>query len=267
MLKKMFLLFFVATVFLLGAGAGAALAAKGKGMTSAMREAGFTAKTAQWTSVTTQTRGNNKPEKTMVKFWLAGEKFRMEMQDRRTKETMIMIDDGQDQYLYDPKKKSAMKLEGMMKNMYSGFFNSDAFKQAAEQRKTAKKIGTETISGKPCTVYTYDSRYQNFTSKVKEWVWNGKNFPMKSIVTSEQQTMVVMGNKTTVPASTTETLITEVVLDKPIPASMFQVPAGAKTQSMGRGADAEEETGEDEESGGEPQEMPKEVKDMMKNLF
>ena len=41
-----------------------------------------------------------------------------------------------------------------------------------------------------------------------------------------------MGQTATMPASATETVVTEITLDKPIDADMFQLPACVKVQTM-----------------------------------
>jgi outer membrane lipoprotein-sorting protein len=246
-----------------------AAAEKSKGMAAAMREAGCTFKTAQWTSLSTQTRGQEAPTKETVKFWMSGDKFRMESQDKKTKETMIMIDDGKEQYMYTPAKKSAMKLSGFMKQMYSGFFSGDMFAKAAEQRKKAKKTGSETIDGKSCSIYEYQSEVSNIKSDVKEWVWDSKNFPIKSI------SVVHMS-----PVTTTENLITELALDQTIPDSMFKLPEGVEITDLGGmggqpqtekagnsakpGSQGKEQAGEETEK---PKENPVDVQKMMKSFF
>ncbi|MEW6515562.1 MAG: hypothetical protein AB1439_01475 [candidate division FCPU426 bacterium] len=274
-----------AAVLLAGSGT-ASLAAKGKAagvgnsLAKTMRDMGFDYQHAQWTSQMTQTEEGGKVTKTSSQIWISGDKMRMETKDRRTGEQMIIIGDGKDEYIYNPKEKTATKMGAMMRGMFTGMMDSEAFQQAAERRKNAKKSGTETVSGKPCTIYAYQQTFGGLTSDVKEWVWTGKNFPMKTIVSTPKQAMTMMGMKTTVPASTTESVVTDLVLNKAVPASMFELPKGAKVQDMDKmmqggqgGEDEEEDEGEDEggdEGGDDGQgkdQIPPEVQKMMKGLF
>ncbi|MBU4317563.1 MAG: hypothetical protein KKF30_09830 [Proteobacteria bacterium] len=216
-------------------------------MAEAMKASGFDFETARWISKTTQEDGNGKIQKSTQKFWISGNQVRMEIQDEATGETQIIIDDGTHQYLYDPAKKTAMVMNAMMKNMSSGLLSSDSFKQAAENRKAAKTVGTETINGKACTIKEYASTLANITSNVREWVWNEKQFPMKSIVTIPGQTTTMMGQSIKMPGSKTESVVTEVTLNQSIDGSLFKLPAGVKTETMGNPFDPSE-TGNDEES-------------------
>lgn len=244
-----------------------------KTMAQAMREQGFDYQHAQWTAQMTQTEESGKVTKTSSKIWIAGNKMRMETTDKKTGELAVMISDGKDEYMYSPKEKTATKMGAMMRGMMTGMLDSKAFKEAAERRKNAKKAGTETVSGKPCTIYAYQQTFGGLTSDVKEWVWTGKNFPMKTVVKTPQQKMTIMGMTSTVPASTTETLVTDLVVNKPAAASLFQLPAGTKVQDMdkmmGGGDDEEEDEEEDEDEGDEEgqQEIPAEVQKLMKGLF
>jgi outer membrane lipoprotein-sorting protein len=250
---------------------------KSKSMAQVMREQGFDYQHAQWTTEMTQTEEGGKVTKTTSKIWFSGDKMRMETTDRKTGDLMIMLSDGKDEYLYNPKEKTATKLGAMMRGMLTGMMDSDAFKEAADRRKSAKKVGSETVSGKPCTLYAYKQTFGGLNSDVKEWVWTGKNFPMKTIVKMPQQTMTMMGMTSKVPASTTETLVTDLVLNKPAAASLFQLPAGVKVQDMdqmmgggasgGSEAGGGEEAGEAEEGEEGKDELPPEVQKMMKGLF
>jgi outer membrane lipoprotein-sorting protein len=209
-------------------------------MVDAMKQSGFSFDSAQWTSNTTQDDGSGKVNKSSQKFWISGRQMRIETLDEGTGETHIIIDDGSQQYLYNPKENSAMVMNEMMKGMYSGLLNSDAFKQGAENRKNAKTIGAEIINGKSCTIKEYENKVMNITSQVKEWVWDAKQFPMKSIVTVPGQTMTMMGQSIKMPGSKTESVVTEVVLDQPVDASLFKLPAGVKVETMGNPFDPSE---------------------------
>lgn len=257
--------------------------AKEKSMAQVMREQGFDFQHAQWTSLTTQTEDSGKVTKTSSKTWVSGDKMRMEMTDNKTGELMILLMDGKDEYMVNMKEKTATKMSAMMRGMMAGMMDSKAVKEAAERRKAAKPSGSETISGKPCTIYAYKQSFSGLTSDIKEWVWTGKNFPMKTIVKTPQQKMTIMGMTSTVPGSTSETVVTDLVLNKPAAASMFQLPAGVKVQDMdqmmqGAGAAAggeDEGEGEEEGEGGEggeggaqgQEQLPPEVQKLMKGLF
>jgi len=213
---------------------------------------------------------DGKTTKSQSRFWISGDKYRMESQDPKTGETMILIDDGQEQYVINPKEKTAMKMEGMVKNMYAGSLNSDLYAQAAEQRKAAKKVGTGKVAGKPCTVFAYQSKIGGVTGDVKEWVWNGKGFPLKTVTSNPAQTVTMMGHQSKIPASTYENVVTEIALDKAVPASLFKLPPDVKVRSMGMGrghGGAKAGKPGAKENEGPPEEIPAEVQDMMKNLF
>jgi outer membrane lipoprotein-sorting protein len=207
-------------------------------MVDAMKQSGFSFDSAQWTSNTTQDDGSGNVKKSNQKFWISGRQMRIETLDEESGETFVILDDGNQQYLYNPKENTAMVMNEMMKGMYSGLLNSEAFKQGAENRKNAKTTGSETINGKPCTIKEYENNVMNITSQVKEWVWDAKQFPMKSIVTVPGQTITMMGQSIKMPGSKTESVVTEVSLDQPIDASLFKLPAGVKVESMGNPMDS-----------------------------
>ena len=210
-----------------------ALAGDPTNMADAMKDAGFKFETAHWISDTTMDDGSGKIKKSTNKYWISGRQSRIEMMDKDSGETQIIIDDGKQQFFYNPKQKAAMVMNSMVKSMYSGLMSSESFKQAAENRKNAKTVGSETINGKPCTIKEYQNTISNIVSQVREWVWDGKEFPMKSVVTIPGQTMNMMGQSIKMPGSKTESVVTEVTLDQPVDPSLFKLPAGVTLQTMG----------------------------------
>jgi hypothetical protein len=203
----------------------------------AMKASGFIFETARWTSKTTQEDESGKVRKSTQKFWISGRQVRIETRDEDTGETNIIIDDGNQPILYNAKEKTAMVMNEMMKSMYSGLLSNDVFKQAAENRKNAKTLGIETIHGKPCTIKEYENTIANVSGHVKEWIWNGKQFPMKSIVTVPSQTMTMMGQHVKVPGSRIESVVTDVTLDQSMDESLFKLPPGVKIETMGNAFD------------------------------
>ncbi len=243
-----------------------------KSLVQNMRESGFSFKTASWTALSTQKDSRGKVTKSEVKIQISGDQYRLETKNPENGEKMVFIDTGKVKYMYMPDDKKALKLTPRMQEMYSGILSSDLVAESARQRKKAKKVGKGKVDGKPCTIYTYKSTLKmmggTITSDVKEWVWNKKNFPLKSMVKTPKQKMNTGFSTVELPASETETVIKDLVLDKKIPASRFKLPAGTKIEEpeemdMPRGSGRPKmpplPTGEDA--------PPPEVQDMLKNLF
>ena len=238
-----------------------------KGLAEVMRKAGFKAKTAHWNATMTQT-SEGKTTTSDSKFWISGDKVRIEMQNPETGEAMILIDDGSGLYMVNPKEKLAMKLKGMARENYLRPFESSFGAGVAEQRRNARKIGAEKVLGKSCTVYAYSSKVGGeVKSKVKEWVWNGKEIPLKTMTDTPAQTVTMMGHSTTIPASKSESLVTAITLNKPIADALFTLPKGVKVQNMGMGRAPAPPAAEDAGDEGPPKNMPPEVQEMMKNFF
>ncbi len=90
-----------------------------------------------------------------------------------------------------------------------------------EYRKyKGKQVGSEEIEGKMTDIYEYERPAQSSgrplgsTDRVKDWIWRGKEFPLKSVVTSEQ------GRNTTV--------VHNIVIDAAVSDSLFRLPKAVR---------------------------------------
>jgi len=259
-----------------------------------MREYGFKHKTASWTSVSTTKEEGGKTTTSEGKMWISGNKYRMESRDKQNNKTMVMIDDGQVMYMYDPAEKKAFVWGPGVEAMFGSMLNSDLVAESARQRKTARKVGSEVVDGKACDIYAYQSKItvmkNPVTSDVKEWLWKAEQFPIKTVVNTPKHKMKIMIMSMDVPASETTNEIKNLVLDKPVDESLFSLPAGTQVETMdmpeGRpGGDGDEErprtsapkgkasaAPEDEEeeaseSGDSDQQPPVDVNKLIKGLF
>jgi hypothetical protein len=149
---------------------------------------------------------------------------------------MAFLDDGQDVYMLNLDEKKAYKWGASVEKMFGNVLNSDMVAESARQRKAAKKLGSESVEGKPCDIYAYKSTTtfmdNAVTSDVKEWVWAKENFPLKSKVNTPQHTMKIVFMTTEVPASETVSVVKDLVLDKPVDDMLFTLPAGFKVETM-----------------------------------
>ncbi len=244
-----------------------------------MREHGFKHKTANWTTRTVQKDETGKTTNSEGKMWIDGDKYRMESKDPKDGKLMVMIDDGQEMYMYTPAERKAVKWGQAMESMYSGMLSSDLVAESARQRRTAKKIGSEVVDGKPCDIYSYKQTVtfmQNqVTSEVTEWLWTAEKFPIKTVVKTPKYQMKMMFITTDVPASETTSTIHDLVYDRPTDAALFTLPAGTKVETLempvapggaaGSGKTKAAASEEDEDQG-EP-ELPVDVNKMLKGLF
>lgn len=192
--------------------------------------------------------------------------------------------------MYTPAERKAIKWGKALESMYAGMLSSDLVAESARQRKTAKKIGSETLEGKPCDIYIYKQTVtfmQNqVTSDVKEWFWAAEKFPLKTVVNTPKYQMKMMFITTDVPASETTSVIKDLKFDQTLDAGLFTLPAGTKVETMempaamGGGEGAEEgnagpgktgkakaaaSEGSDEDEGS--QQPPVDVNKLIKGLF
>lgn len=276
------------TVGAAAAKTGQAAAPAKKHIAQLMREHGFKHKTASWTTQTTQKDETGKTTNSEGKMWIDGDKYRMESKNQQDGKLMVMIDDGQEMYMYTPAERKAFKWGRAMESMYSGMLSGDLVAESARQRKTAKKIGSETVDGKPCDIYAYPQTVtfmQNqVTSDVKEWFWAAEKFPLKTVVKTPKYQMKMMFITTEMPASETTSVIKDLKFDQTFDASLFALPAGTKVETMempatvsgGEGAAAPVKAGktkaaasegsdEDEDEGS--QQIPVDVNKLIKGLF
>lgn len=257
-----------------------------------MREYGFKHKTANWTSVSTQKEENGKTSTSEAKVWISGDKYRMETKDKQNGKTMIMIDDGKQMIMVNSAEKKAFVWGPDAEAMFGSILNSDLVAESARQRKTAKKVGSEVLEGKPCAIYAYKSTLtvmnNTVSSDVKEWLWTAEQFPIKTVVNTPKYQMKIMFMTQDVPASETTNVVKDLVLDKPVDESLFSVPAGIKIETldmpegrpgMGGGeagasaskrkpASAPADEGDDSEDGdGQQEQPPVDVNKLIKSFF
>jgi hypothetical protein len=133
-------------------------------------------------------------------------------------------------------EKKAYKWGPSVEKMFGSVINGDMVAESARQRKSAKKLGSETVEGKPCDIYAYQSTVtfmdNAVTSNVKEWIWAKESFPIKNQTNTPKHTMKIVFMTTEVPASQSESVVKDLVLDKPVDESLFTLPAGIKVETM-----------------------------------
>jgi outer membrane lipoprotein-sorting protein len=276
---------------------GAAAAKSGKDAAPAkkhivqtMRENGFRHKTASWTTQTTQKDETGKVVSSEGRMWIDGDKYRMESKNPQDGKVMVFLDDGQEMYMYTPSDRKAIKWSKSMEDMYSGMMSGDIVAESARARKTAKKVGSETVEGKPCDIYVYKQTItfmqSQVTSDVKEWSWSAEKFPIKTVVNTPKYQMKMMFITTDVPASETTSVIKDLKFDQPLDAALFALPAGTKVETLemppamgggeggaappakaGKAKPAAPEEGSEDEAGEPPQPPPVDVNKMLKGLF
>ncbi len=200
-----------------------------------LRDNGFPAQTASWTVISTRTEKNGRQTTSTGKFWISGDQYRMEGKDPQQDKTLVFIDNGRERYLYTPEEKKAIRWGPALDSLYAGLLNSDMVAESVRQVRHAKKLGSGTVDGKACDILAYPStvKFMNteVTSRVKTWVWKDKQFPLKSIVKTPPYTLQIALISTPVPASETTQVVKELVLDQPIPDSLFTLPPGTQVEN------------------------------------
>lgn len=99
-----------------------------------------------------------------------------------------------------------------------------------EYRKyEGRHVGSEEIEGKMTDIYEYErpaqlsGRPPGSTDRVKDWIWRETEFPLKTVVTSQQ------GRNTTV--------VTDIVIDAAVSDSLFQLPKSVRNSVRRLGED------------------------------
>ncbi len=99
-----------------------------------------------------------------------------------------------------------------------------------EYRKyEGKHVGSEEIEGKMTDIYEYErpaqptGPSQGSTDRVKDWIWRGKEFPLKTVVTSEE------GRNTTV--------VYNIVINAAVSDSLFRLPKAVRNSVRRLGED------------------------------
>jgi len=147
------------------------------------------------------------------KVWIKGEKMRME-QIAEGEKMITLMKEGT-MYLYYPAQKMAMKMDISAGAGQGGQENPKDMMEYLKSVK-AKPLGQEKIEGKLCHVYQIT--YPQTGAKGKIWVWKGKNFPLKSVMTVGSETIT--------------TRYRNVQMDISIPNSYFELPPGTQIIKM-----------------------------------
>jgi outer membrane lipoprotein-sorting protein len=157
-----------------------------------------------------------KPSET-AKVWMEGNKMRMEATAEG--ETMIIIVNELEAYMYNPEENMALKMD------FSDVPEStlEDIDSLMDYKPTV--VGVDTVDGKLCTVveYTYSSEISgdNYELKTKSWLWQKHGLPIRTETTSSF-------------GGTSETTTTEMknIDFGDIPNSMFELPAGVEIQDF-----------------------------------
>jgi outer membrane lipoprotein-sorting protein len=132
----------------------------------------------------------------------------------------ITIMAGQDVYSYSEGAGVGMKFNraSLPANLKQSD-PSDLVQRAFDWKKTGRKIGSETLHGRPCDVYEINETTDGQTLKGKVWLWTANGFPLRTVMQTG--------------STTAEMTVTDVQLDVPLPDSLFQPPANIMFQDLG----------------------------------
>jgi len=160
-----------------------------------------------------QTITSSRGQTMTSKVWIKGEKMRIEQTAQGQKMITLMKEGAM--YLYYPAQKIAMKMD-----VSAGADQEEQEnpKEMVEYLKSieAKPLGQERIEGKLCDIYQIT--YPQTGARGKIWVWRGKNFPLKSVMTVDSETI------------TTEYRNVQMGIN--IPDSLFEIPPGTQIMDM-----------------------------------
>jgi len=165
--------------------------------------------TMSYDQIITSSRG----ETMTSKVWIKGNNMRME-QIAEGEKMITLMKEGT-MYLYYPAQKMAMKMDISAGAGQGGQENPKDMMEYLKSIK-AKPLGQEKIEGKLCNVYQIT--YPQTGAKGKIWVWKGKNFPLKSVMTVGSETIT--------------TRYRNVQMDISIPDSYFELPSGTQIMDM-----------------------------------
>ena len=138
--------------------------------------------------------------------------------ERRGKKMRGVVVDGE-MLMIDDEAKIGMKMPAMGMGAGSekiNFLNKD---EKYIKKNKIKVLGTETMLGRECTIYSVSLFMMG--QVVKQTVWVYKGITLKSSITTDFGEMVQMA--------------TNLVEDVEIPAEIFEVPEGLEIRTMSRG--------------------------------
>jgi len=143
----------------------------------------------------------------MMKQWVKGDKFKMEMTSEG--ETFIVIYNGQDMYMYYPEENFAMKMTAA---------EGDSYDSAVDETESMGDyspvlVGSETVDGKDCYVFEYSA--EGVTTRT--WIWKQYGLPVKMTMTD---------------SSGTTTMLYKNYSFNSIPDAEFELPDGVEIMDM-----------------------------------
>jgi hypothetical protein len=112
-----------------------------------------------------------------------------------------------------------------------------------EYRKyEGKHVGSEEIEGKMTDIYEYErpaqpsGRSPGSADRVKDWIWRGKEFPLKTVVTSEEGRNTTVVHNIVINAAVS----TNIVINAAVSDSLFQLPKAVRNSVRRLGEDGRE---------------------------
>lgn len=175
----------------------------------------FSASTFSYKQTTTTGKGTSFSISLSMNVWIQGNNMRIEANSMGIEVITITNENGT--YNYLPAQNLATKIPDTGQDTNFEFAKTLSTYKSKLSQLNAKKVGTETVDGYTCDVYTYIDPTTN--AGVKAWVWQEKYFPIKM-----EMENTAMG--------TAIITFSDIKIDEPIPASKFELPSGAKVLDM-----------------------------------
>ncbi len=160
-----------------------------------------------------QTITSSRGEVMTSKVWIKGNNMRIEQIAKGEKMITLMKEGAM--YLYYPSQKMAMKMDISAGAGQGGQENPKDMIEYLKSVK-AKPLGQERIDGKLCDVYRIT--YPQTGARGKVWVWRGKKFPLKSVMTVGSETIT--------------TRYRNIQMGINIPDNYFELPPGTQIMDM-----------------------------------
>lgn len=178
-------------------------------------------KSAQF-DVVTLTQGQGAQITINSKVWVKGDKVRVEMKHPFMGQ-MNLIADGKHIYQIDPVQKQATRTDQMRAT--GGREPWQMFVANVEQlREKARRIGSETIDGHVCDIYTRREGERGHSASVKAWITRTLKPPMPLKVVRQ----VTLERPNASLSQTVTVRLRNLKLNPSLPDSLFKLPAGMK---------------------------------------
>ncbi len=151
------------------------------------------------------------PQQSM-KMYVKQDKMRIEVQAEGQQMIWIVDDAAKVAYMWLPAQNAAMKVG--LAQFEAQLGSEPEVDVIANEALAGKVVGTETVDGKVCDVYEYETD----GGKAKAWIWREKGFPLRTEVTTasgkvvSEMKNVQFGN---------------------VPDNLFQLPAGVQVMDLG----------------------------------